>query len=169
MNLPPGLRESIYIGGLLHDIGKIGISESVLLKPSKLTESEFDIIKQHPVIGYEIIKHIPQFKKNGVLDMVLHHHERYNGTGYPKGLKEQQIPLAARIMAVADSFDAMTSKRVYRENRLELQDVIEELRRCRGTQFDPVVADVFLGILEEERENILIHDLDASIKRPHYI
>lgn len=141
--------EAIYIGGLLHDIGKIGIPEAVLLKPSRLTEEEFKLIKLHTTIGYETLKYISDFKKNGVLDMVLYHHERYDGKGYPHGLKKEEIPLAARILTVADSFDAMTTKRVYKPI-MDLNYAIREVEKNIGGQFDPEAAKAFLNILERE-------------------
>ncbi|HZG86893.1 HD-GYP domain-containing protein [Paenibacillus sp.] len=156
LRLPPNVRQSIYIGGLLHDIGKIGVAESVLFKNGKLTNDEFAHIKEHPVVGYHTLQHIDEFRKNGVLDMVRSHHERYDGKGYPDGLKGEQIPLPARIMAVADTFDAMTSDRVYR-NALDISDVIEEIRRQKNAQFDPVVADAFLAIADRLGSEIFAH------------
>nr|WP_263324317.1 HD-GYP domain-containing protein [Neobacillus sp. Marseille-Q6967] len=149
MNLSKDMCNTIRIGGLLHDIGKIGIPENILNKPDKLTDDEYSIIKLHPTIGYEMIKHITTFKDNGVLDIVLYHHERYDGTGYPIGLKGDQIPLAARIVAVADTFDAMSSKRVYR-NELDLEYILNEIRRNKGSQFDPRIVDIFLSLFEHE-------------------
>lgn len=148
MDLPKSVCEGVYIGGLLHDIGKIGIPEHVLSKSGKLTDDEYEIIKNHTIIGYQIIKDISYFAENGVLDIVLYHHERYDGRGYPEGLKGVEIPVAARIMAIADTFDAMTSKRVYREE-LKLPFALNEIRKQRGTQFDPDIVDVFLGLYEE--------------------
>ncbi|WP_462410807.1 HD-GYP domain-containing protein [Neobacillus sp. Marseille-QA0830] len=145
MGLPKRVVEAVSQGGLLHDIGKIGIPEEILMKPGSLTEQEYSIIKKHPLIGYGIIKHVSSFKENGVLDLVLYHHERYDGKGYPQGLKGEQIPLVARIMAIADSFDAMTSKRVYR-NAIDLEKTLEEIKRNKGTQFDPEITDVFLSL-----------------------
>lgn len=137
----------LHIGGLLHDIGKIGIPEHILTKPGKLTDDEYEIIKTHPTIGYEIIKHIKEFKKSGVLDIVLYHHERYDGKGYPSGLKGDQIPLLARITAVADTFDAMSSKRVYRQE-LDLDFILGDMRKNKGTQFDPQIIDHFLSLFK---------------------
>ncbi|MCA1031390.1 HD-GYP domain-containing protein [Bacillus timonensis] len=139
--------QNLYVGGLLHDIGKIGIAESILNKPSRLTEDEFEKIKEHPQKGYNILKHISSFKKSEILEMVLHHHERFDGKGYPYGLKGVNIPLVARIMAVADAFDAMTSKRVYRD-KPELTHALNEISRGKNTQFDPMVADVFIELIE---------------------
>lgn len=146
--------EAIVVGGLLHDIGKIGVPEAILTKSSRLTNDEFDEIKRHPVIGYETLKHISSFRKNGVLDMVLYHHERYDGKGYPYGLKGQEIPLVARIMAVADSFDAMTSKRIYR-NTMDLEHVIKEINDNKGTQYDPEIVDMFLRMLKREEIEVI--------------
>jgi HD-GYP domain-containing protein (c-di-GMP phosphodiesterase class II) len=140
---------SIFIGGLLHDIGKIGIPESILTKESALTAKEYEIIKQHPLIGYETIKHVTFLKKDEILDMVLHHHERYDGKGYPHRLKGEEIPLSSRILAIADSFDAMTSKRNYR-NALDLEAVMVEFTSNKGKQFDPIIVDIFLSMLEKD-------------------
>ncbi|MCM3768461.1 HD-GYP domain-containing protein [Neobacillus niacini] len=149
MNLSKEHCHVIHTGGLLHDIGKIGIPENILTKPSELTSEEYNIIKSHPVIGYDMLKHVDGFKKNGMLDIVLYHHERYDGKGYPKGLKGTDIPLAARIVCVADAFDAMMSKRVYR-NKADLDVTLNEMRRNKGTQFDPEVVDAFLSIIQEQ-------------------
>lgn len=146
---------NIYAGGLLHDIGKIGIPESILAKPTKLTNDEYEIVKRHPVIGYEMVKHIPIFRKNGVLDMILYHHERFDGKGYPEGLRGVQIPLAARILAVADSFDAMTSRRSYRK-RNDLTHAMNEIDEGKGAQFDPEIVDIFLKVIAEEGMELLV-------------
>ncbi len=140
----------LYIGGLLHDIGKIGIPEGILNKPSPLTSEEFEQIKQHPQKGYEMLKHVPSFRKNSIMDMVLLHHEKFDGTGYPKGLNGKNIPLVARIMAVADSFDAMTSRRIYR-NTKDLEYALNEISKGKGSQFDPEIADVFLELINERK------------------
>ncbi|EMR07153.1 Cyclic di-GMP phosphodiesterase response regulator RpfG [Bhargavaea cecembensis DSE10] len=129
-------------GALLHDIGKIGVPEQILLKKGRLTDEEYEIIQSHPTIGYDMIKHVGEFSQNGVLDIVLHHHERFDGKGYPKRLKGHEIPLFARIVAVADTYDAMTSKRVYRD-ALDQNTALNEIRKGKGTQFDPEIADVF--------------------------
>jgi putative nucleotidyltransferase with HDIG domain len=149
MKLPNEQCESVYIGGLLHDIGKIGITESILSKPMTLNENEYEIIKHHPILGYEIVKYVSSFKKSGILDMVLYHHERYDGKGYPYGLKGEEIPLSARIISIADSFDAMISKRAYKEDN-DLDYAILEIIQNKGIQFDPKIAEIFLGILEKE-------------------
>ncbi len=137
----------LKIGGLFHDIGKIGIPDSILLKEAKLTDDEYSEIKNHPTIGTHILSNATIFKDS--LPIVKHHHERYDGNGYPGKLKGEEIPYLARIAAVADSFDAMTSKRTYR-NSLPLDVVKSEFERCKGSQFDPDCATAFLDILNNE-------------------
>ena len=142
---------TLKIGGLFHDIGKIGIPDSILLKESKLDDEEYSQIKNHPSIGAHILGDVSMFKD--IIPMVLHHHERFDGRGYPSQLKGEDIPLIARIAAVADTFDAMTSKRSYRD-ALPLDVVIAEIEKCSGAQFDPNIASVFLDILKNEYEKI---------------
>lgn len=141
----------LKIGGLFHDIGKIGIPDSILLKETKLDDEEYSQIKNHPSIGAHILGDVSMFQD--IIPIVLHHHEKYDGHGYPSQLKGDDIPLVARIAAVADTFDAMTSKRSYR-NSLPLEDVIAEIERCKGTQFDPNIADIFLDILKNDYKKI---------------
>jgi putative nucleotidyltransferase with HDIG domain len=133
-------------GSLLHDIGKIGISDNILLKPARLTEEEWTEIRKHPDIGYSIINKIDFLA--GAAEMVLQHHERFDGTGYPQKLKGDQILLAARIFALVDTFDAMTSDRPYRK-ALTYQDARNEISRCCGTQFDPEIVKCFMEIPEQ--------------------
>lgn len=142
---------TLKIGGLFHDIGKIGVPDSILLKNAKLTDEEYSEIKNHPSIGAHILSNATIFKD--ALPVVKHHHERYDGTGYPGKLKGEAIPYLARIAAVADSFDAMTSRRTYR-NSMDLDFVKAEIEKCKGTQFDPKCADAFLNILNNEYEKI---------------
>jgi len=130
-------------GALLHDIGKIGIEERILYKPEKLTPEEWEIMKKHPVIGYEALKHI-EFLADA-LPIVRHHHERYDGKGYPDGLKGDEIPIGARIFAIADAFDAMTSDRPYRK-AMPVEKALWEIAACSGTQFDPDIVGIFLQI-----------------------
>lgn len=138
--------QNIHYIALLHDIGKIGIPDSILNKPARLGNEEFAIIKKHPVIGGEILKDIHMIEH--VAEGALYHHERYDGKGYPHGLKGEEIPLCARIVGIADAYDAMTSNRVYR-SKLSDEQVISEFERCRGTQFDPELTDLFLEMLKE--------------------
>jgi putative nucleotidyltransferase with HDIG domain len=133
--------ERIYMAGLLHDVGKIGVPEAVLQKTGKLTQEEFEQMKKHPEIGARILHDIKQIKD--IIPGVMHHHERYDGKGYPSGLAGENIPLMGRIICLADCFDAMTSNRTYRK-ALPLEVALTEIRRCSGTQFDPTLAEVFL-------------------------
>lgn len=142
---------TLNIGGLFHDIGKIGVPDSILLKDSKLTDEEYSQIKQHPNIGVHILSNATIF--NDILPIVEHHHEKYDGTGYPGKLAGNDIPYLARITAVADSFDAMASRRAYRDS-LSLDQIISEFERCKGTQFDPELADLFLDILRNHYDEI---------------
>jgi HD-GYP domain-containing protein (c-di-GMP phosphodiesterase class II) len=135
--------ERIRISGLVHDVGKIGVSEAVLCKPGRLTEEEFDMIKTHPRVGYEIMKDIPDLQ--GILPGVLHHHERWDGNGYPEKLAGEHIPHMARIMALADTFDAMSSNRAYRSG-MDRDKVFAEFRKCAGSQFDPELVEPFLSL-----------------------
>jgi hypothetical protein len=137
----PQQAERIYLCGLLHDIGKIGIPEAVLQKPGRLTDEEFAQVKRHPTVGAAILDGIDEL--DDIIPGVLHHHERMDGRGYPGGLVGQDIPLYARILAVADSFDAMTSPRPYREV-LSIRAVVNEFKHHTGTQFDPVVSAALL-------------------------
>lgn len=138
----------LEIGALLHDIGKIGVPEHVLVKAGKLTDSEFDAIRMHPEYGFQIINEIEEFKGKGVRDIVLYHHERIDGRGYPRGLKGEDIPLFARIVSVCDAFDAMTTSRSYRPAR-DIDTAIEQLRIHSGTQFDAQIVEAFIQCLEE--------------------
>lgn len=131
--------ELIYIGGLLHDIGKIGIKDDILNKPSCLTEEEFSLVKQHPTIGFNMLKQFETFQKDKILDMVLYHHERYDGKGYPKNLKADEIPQSVAIITLADAYDAMTSNRIYRD-KYNYTHAINQIIENSGSQFDPVVA-----------------------------
>lgn len=146
MGLSPTDVERLRIASLLHDLGKISIPDSVLLKPGVLTRKEFEIIKQHPVTGDAILSHVALLDDERLI--VRHHHERWDGSGYPDGLAGNDIHLLARIMAVADSFDAMTSDRPYRKG-LSMETAIGELQANRKTQFDEKIVDVFLGILAD--------------------
>jgi HD-GYP domain-containing protein (c-di-GMP phosphodiesterase class II) len=136
----------LKIGSILHDIGKIGIHDCVLRKPGALDAYEYERIKRHPDIGARILGHVPQLSR--VVPAVRHHHERFDGGGYPQGLAGEEIPLLARIIAVADAFDAMTSTRVYREE-LPVPVALAELRRCAGTQFDARIVEVFLRVFSQ--------------------
>jgi len=133
----------IHIAGLVHDVGKIGMPESILRKQARLTDEEFAVVKQHPEIGWRILRDIPQFAP--VLDGVRYHHERYDGRGYPHGLRGEGIPLFARIIAIADTFDAMSSTRTYRAAKPR-EAVLAEMQACAGTQHDARLFQCFRGI-----------------------
>ena len=151
LGLPEDQIKTLRIGGLFHDIGKIGIPDSILLKPEKLTDDEYSEIKNHPSIGAHILGSAKIFQD--IIPIVKHHHERYDGNGYPARLKGEEIPYLARISAVADTFDAMTSRRSYR-GPIDIEQVKEEIKRCEGTQFDPQIAEVFIDILNNEFDKI---------------
>lgn len=152
--------ERVRIAGLVHDIGKIGVPEAVLRKPGRLTDEEFGMMKQHPEIGYRILRDIPQLED--VLPGVLHHHERFDGKGYPAGLSGDRTPLMARIISLADSFDAMSSTRTYR-SAMDRQRVLGEIEKCAGTQFDPQLAQLFLGLdLTEYDEMVARHQAQTE-------
>lgn len=146
-------------GALLHDVGKIGVRDSILLKPDKLNDEEWEEMKKHPRIGYDILRSIGFLSP--AAEIVLCHQERWDGKGYPAGLAGRDIPLGARIFAVADTLDAMTSDRPYRR-ALAFDAALREIRACSGTQFDPEIAEVFLSIVPQEW--ITIHD---SVNRSH--
>lgn len=151
LNLPPEQMKTLKIGSLFHDIGKIGIPDAILLKTDKLTDDEYSEIKNHPAIGAHILSNASIFAD--IIPIVKHHHERYDGKGYPARLAGEDIPYLARIVAVADTFDAMTSRRSYRQ-ALDFDYTMNEIERCKGTQFDPAIADVFLEILKNDKEKI---------------
>jgi HD-GYP domain-containing protein (c-di-GMP phosphodiesterase class II) len=137
--------KNIRLASLLHDIGKIGVPDSILLKPGRLTEREFEIIKKHPVYAVNILKHLPRLKD--IVPIVYHEHEHYDGKGYVEGLKADKIPIESRIIAVADAFEAMTSNRPYRK-AMSKKNAIKEIKRNSGTQFDPVIVKAFLKIVK---------------------
>ncbi|MBN2712624.1 MAG: response regulator [Planctomycetes bacterium] len=141
--------ELIQIAGILHDFGKIGIKESVLNKPGSLTKFEYEAVKRHPLIASAILEPIEELRV--IIRDIRHHHEWYNGEGYPDGLEAENIPMGARILCVADSFDAMTSSRSYHEPMSE-DAARDELIRCKGMQFDPELVDMFIDVLDENRK-----------------
>ena len=162
LGMPPHDVERIRIAGLVHDIGKIGMPEHILRKPGRLTEEEFGVMKRHPEIGHRILQDIPQLAD--VLPGVLHHHERYDGRGYPHGVAGEDIPLSARIIALADSFDAMSSNRTYR-SALARAQVLSEIRKCGGTQFDPRLAEVFVGLDFAAYDRAVVRHRAASLEQ----
>jgi HD-GYP domain-containing protein (c-di-GMP phosphodiesterase class II) len=167
-----GIREPeltwIRRGAILHDVGKIGVRDAVLRKPGKLSASEWEEMKKHPEMGYRMLSKIRFL--GPALDIVLSHQERFDGTGYPRGLHGHDIPLGARIFSVVDTFDAMTSDRPYRK-ALSIAESCDEIRRCSGTQFDPDVANAFLSIEDSrwreirERVHQEVVALEEQVKR----
>ena len=148
-------RPEVGYGFFLHDIGKVGVPEQVLGKPGALNDAEWEIMRSHPSVGAQIVA--PILFLGEAVEIVRSHHERYDGTGYPRGLAGEEIPLAARVFAVADSFDAMTSQRPYRD-AMPLEFALEEIRTGAGTQFDPVVTEAFLDLVDEGGIRLESHD-----------
>jgi len=143
LELPEAEIKTLRLAGLIHDVGKIGIEDTILRKPGRLTDEEYAVIRTHPERGVQIIEPLDFLK--GALPIVRYHHECFDGRGYPEGLVGEAIPLGARIVAIADTYDAITSSRAYRRARTQ-EDALAELLRCSGTQFDPELIAVFVGI-----------------------
>jgi putative nucleotidyltransferase with HDIG domain len=162
LGIKPGSQQwtDMQRGSLLHDVGKIGVIDSILLKPGKLTDEEWLEMRKHPEIGYNMLRQVKFL--TGAAEIILAHHERWDGKGYPHGLHEDEIPLGARIFPVVDTFDAMTSDRPYRKAKSTL-DAMNEILKYSGTQFDPLVVEAFLDIYDtwvKEREEL--HELTAA-------
>lgn len=143
------MQNDIYMMGLLHDVGKIGIPDAIINKPARLTDEEYSIIQNHPVMGAKILKNITEFPK--MCTGARWHHERYDGKGYPDGISGEDIPLEARIIAVADAYDAMSSRRSYRDVLPQAQ-VRNEVEKGKGTQFDPIFAEIMLSMMDEDTD-----------------
>lgn len=146
MRLP---REGItiaYLAGIVHDVGKLGVPEQVLNKPGCLTDSEYESVKRHAIKGADILSDIDGFSL--IASIVRHHHERFDGRGYPEGLRGESIPIYSRMLAVCDAYDAMTSARCYRKP-YNIRQALDEIRRCAGTQFDPEISDAFIRFMEQ--------------------
>ena len=143
----------------MHDIGKIAIPDKILFKRGKLTKEEYNIIKEHAIEGEQIVNKLSQFRRGATI--IRHHHERFDGTGYPDNLKGNDIPLGSRIIAIADAFDAMTTFRLYSTPRT-IEDALREVEVNKGTQFDPEIADVFIQIVRENYEEIKSSITDLS-------
>ncbi len=142
---------NLEVAALLHDIGKIGIPDSILRKPGKLDPEEYALMKKHPEYGWAVLRHLPGFER-AALD-ILHHHESFDGTGYPAGLKDAEIPIVSRIVSVIDAFDAMVSSRPYRKG-LPFEEAVRRLILASGTQFDPVVVQCFLSFAQSEMATV---------------
>jgi putative nucleotidyltransferase with HDIG domain len=154
--------ESLERAGLLHDVGKIGTPEAILLKPTELTEEEFLVIREHPEMGGHIVETIPFVAD--LMPVVRSHHERFDGSGYPDGLKGEEIPLLARILAVADAFDAMTSDRPYRKG-MPISSAAADMVGHKGVQFDPAIVDALFAALAANEINVVIHDIPMRTRR----
>jgi diguanylate cyclase (GGDEF)-like protein/putative nucleotidyltransferase with HDIG domain len=162
LKLPNDKIDSIRSAGLLHDIGKIGIPDYILNKNTYLSGEENQLIKRHPKIGAEILKHVIDLVS--CIPAILHHHERYDGTGYPSGLTGENIPIEARILSVADAYDAMVSLRPYRR-QLSLQEAIDELKNCSGSQFDPIIVETFVEIIQKKNTDAIAYNRDEYIAK----
>ncbi|MDF2572552.1 MAG: Cyclic di-GMP phosphodieSPTERase [Sporomusa sp.] len=134
-----------YVVGIVHDVGKVSVPDYILNKPGSLTEEEFAVIKQHPDVGADILEDVEGLKK--VAEIVRHHHERYDGQGYGTGLAGEAIPFFSRMLAVCDSFDAMTTVRCYRGEPYSIAKALEEISRCAGAQFDPAISRRFIDFI----------------------
>jgi putative nucleotidyltransferase with HDIG domain len=153
MGLSASDLEILEYGALLHDIGKIAIQHDILLKPERLSDSEFLTLKQHPTTGADIVENLKFLKEAAVL--VRYHHEQPNGKGYPEGLKNDEIPVGARIILVADAFDAMTSDRPYRKG-LSVEQVIEQLQKYKGEQFDLEISNLAVKLIHEGEFQLIV-------------
>jgi len=162
LELPAERIAPIRQAGLLHDIGKIGVAEHILHKPGKLTPEEYEQVKTHADLGAEFLETARGLRH--LAPFVRHHHERWDGCGYPQGLAGEQTPLEARILAVCDAVDAMASDRPY-QRAMSLEEIIAEVRRGRGTHFDPLLADVFIQIAEREGAGLLINSAEHVTRK----
>lgn len=151
LGLEEAALQNLEIAALLHDIGKVGIPDSILRKPGKLDAEEYALMKKHPEYGWAVLRLLPGFER-AALD-ILHHHESFNGSGYPAGLKDCEIPIVSRIVCVIDAFDAMVSSRPYRQG-LPYEEAVRRLTEASGSQFDPVVVKCFLSFARAEMETV---------------
>lgn len=154
LELPSKEKDELVLLSLLHDIGKVGVNLAILNKPGKLTEKEWHEMRRHTEIGYRIARETPELA--GISDFILSHHERWDGTGYPHGLKGEEIPLPCRIISVVDAFDAMTHNRVYRL-AMSKKEALAEISRNKGKQFDPTIAQIFIDLIESEERKKTDH------------
>jgi HD-GYP domain-containing protein (c-di-GMP phosphodiesterase class II) len=152
LGVPESCMSDLEMGALLHDIGKIGVPDGILNKPGRLTPEEYEFVKRHPEFGWAVLRKLQGFEQASLY--VLHHHENFDGTGYPAKLKGSEIPIGSRIVSVIDAFDAMVSSRPYRKG-LPLEEAIRRLNESSGTQFDPNVIKSFIPIAESEMSSVL--------------
>lgn len=152
MGLSREMQDDIYMMGLLHDVGKIGVPDAIINKPARLTDDEYEVIKNHPVMGARILKNINDFPK--LITGARWHHERYDGKGYPDGIAGEDIPVEARIIAIADAYDAMSSRRSYRD--VLPQDIVRsEIENGTGTQFDPALTEIALSMIDDDKDYLM--------------
>jgi HD-GYP domain-containing protein (c-di-GMP phosphodiesterase class II) len=151
LGLEEAALKNLEVAALLHDIGKVGIPDAILKKPGRLDPDEYALMKKHPEYGWAVLRMLPGFER-AALD-ILHHHESFDGTGYPAGLKETEIPIVSRIVSVIDAFDAMVSSRPYRKG-LPFEEAVRRLILASGTQFDPVVVQCFLSFAQVEMATV---------------
>jgi HD-GYP domain-containing protein (c-di-GMP phosphodiesterase class II) len=151
LGLEEAVLQNLEIAALLHDIGKVGIPDAILRKPGRLEPDEYALMKKHPEYGWAVLRMLPGFER-AALD-ILHHHESFDGTGYPAGLQETEIPIVSRIVSVIDAFDAMVSSRPYRKG-LPYEEAVRRLILASGTQFDPVVVECFLSFARDEMATV---------------
>lgn len=159
LRLPGEGAELIHIAGHLHDLGKIGVPDHILNKQGPLTQAEWETLLRHPEIGANILRPVTDIAASGLVEMVLHHHERFDGRGYPHGLTGKAIPLGSRVIALADSLSAMLGRRPYR-SPMSFEAAIDEIVRCKGRQFDPMVVDAFLE--RQDGVRVLLRKLGAN-------
>ncbi|MGC8758060.1 MAG: HD-GYP domain-containing protein, partial [Caldisericaceae bacterium] len=164
LNVDEDVANVVVMSAKLHDIGKIAIPDKILQKKAKLTQEEYEVIKLHPVDGAKIAGSLTRFRKGA--NLIRHHHERYDGTGYPDNFPNEQIPLGARIIAVVDAFDTMTTPRNYKKNPRTIDEALDEVYANRGTQFDPHIADVFIKMVRENKQKYqdIIDDARSKIE-----
>ena len=151
LGLEEAVLQNLEIAALLHDIGKVGIPDAILRKPGRLDTAEYELMKKHSEYGWAVLRMLPGFER-AALD-ILHHHESFDGRGYPAGLKENEIPIVSRIVCVIDAFDAMVSSRPYRQG-LPYEEAVRRLTEASGTQFDPVVVQCFLSFAQAEMATV---------------
>jgi HD-GYP domain-containing protein (c-di-GMP phosphodiesterase class II) len=152
LGVPENCMSDLEMGALLHDIGKIGVPDQILNKPGRLTPEEYEVVKRHPEFGWTVIRSLPGMEQTSLY--VLHHHENFDGTGYPARLKGAEIPIGSRIVSVIDAFDAMVSSRPYRDG-MPVDEALRRLVEASGTQFDPAVIESFVSIAKTEMPSVL--------------
>jgi len=152
LGVPETCMSDLEMGALLHDIGKIGVPDHILNKPGRLTPEEYEVVKRHPEFGWTVIRNLPGMEQTSLY--VLHHHENFDGTGYPARLQGAEIPIGSRIVSVIDAFDAMVSSRPYRDG-MPVDEALRRLVEASGTQFDPAVIESFVSIAKTEMPSVL--------------